>query len=100
MLKGAPDAAYLAQAAAAGMPVPLPPQVPLWAELVPVVELFSAMRTQWVVAADGKPALNYAALPAVEQRLRISPRRARQVFPDLRVMEAEGRKWWTEQLGG
>lgn len=100
MLKGAPDAAYLQQAAEQGMPVPPRAALPLWAELVPVVELFSAMRTQWVADALGRPALNYAVLPVVERRLGLSPRRSRRVFADLQVMEAEGRLWFAEQQRG
>ena len=99
MLKGAPDTAYLKEAAAAGLAVPAPALVPLWAQHVQVVELFTAMRTQWVFDAHGRPSLNYVALPVVEQRLRIGQQRSRALFPDLRVMEAEGRNYWLQQAG-
>ncbi len=95
MLRGQPDESELRVAAAAhGMvyePTP-EPGVPLWREHVTVVELFTAMQTQWVTDAHGQPALNYCALPAVEQRLRIRPKVSAAIFPDLRVMEAEARK--------
>ncbi len=94
MLKGQPDAADLQRTAAGlGLRLVLPETtVPLWAELVPAVELFAAMQTQWVLDAAGELALNYAALPVVEARIGIPARRRRQVFADLREMEAEARR--------
>lgn len=94
MLKGQPDAAELHRTAAGlGLRLVLPDTtVPLWAELVPAVELFAAMQTQWVQDAAGQLALNYAALPVVEARIGIPARRRRQVFADLREMEAEARR--------
>lgn len=92
-MEGPPDVAAIQQACRA-MGAQLeggPAALPLWAELVPVVELFAAMRSQWVADAEGKPALNYGVLPIVERRIGMSPRRARAVFNDLRTMEAEGR---------
>lgn len=99
VLQGPPDAAEInASAAAWGLRLEMPQQLqPLWAELAAVVALFGAMQTQWVLDAEGRPALNYAALPVVEQRVGISPRRRRRVFADLRVMEAEGRRWFASR---
>jgi hypothetical protein len=102
VLQGPPDAAELkASAAAWGLALEMPQQLqPVWAELAAVVALFGAMQTQWVLDADGQPALNYAALPVVEQRVGIAPRRRRRVFADLRVMEAEGRRWFASRGSG
>lgn len=99
MLQGPPDVAELQTSAAAwGLQLEVSERnVPLWAELVPAVELFAAMQTQWVLDAAGAPALNYAALPVVEQRVGVSTRRRRQVFADLRAMECEGRRWFLKQ---
>lgn len=94
MLQGGRDTAYLQEAAErlGGTYTP-PPGPELWAELEPVVRVFSAMRSQWVRDASNLPALNYAALPVVEKRVGISPRQARRIFTDLRLMELEGRNF-------
>jgi hypothetical protein len=104
VLEGPPDEADLhASAHGLGVVLEMPRRLhPLWAELVPAVDLFSAMQTQWVLDAFGRFALNYAALSEVERRigLSLSPRRRRQVFADLQVMEAEASKWYRKLRGG
>ncbi len=101
MLEGPPDAAGLrASAQGLGLVLELPQRLqPLWAELVPVVELFAAMQSQWGLDAFGRLALDYAALPAVERRVGLSlgPRRRRQLFADLRLMEAEAAEWYAKK---
>lgn len=99
-MEGPPDVAHLAAAAQAlGLAIDAPAAtVPLWRDHVQVVELFAAMRTQWLPGPAGVPVLNYAALPVVERRIGISPRRARALFADLRVMEAEGAAYLLKHL--
>lgn len=79
---------------------PAPPPLPeLWAENEPAALLFRAMRTQlrtsgWTGHVEG---FDYTALPVVERRLRLRPRVARDVFPDLQVMEREMVSWFAER---
>lgn len=91
-MEGPPDVAHLSAACQAQGLVYEASEatVPLWRDHVQVVELFAAMQTQWLVGPGGIPALNYEALPVVERRIGIAPRRAKAVFADLRVMEREG----------
>lgn len=96
MLKGPLDVAELRAAAAAHGLHYEPPDtaVELWAEHVRVVALFRAMQTQWNVGMNGPIGLRYEALPAVERQLGISPRRAKRMFSDLRVMERAALEWF------
>lgn len=66
----------------------------VWAWHADAVQLFRAMRTQWIVlptrAGLWHQGLNYVALPVVEQRLGISATAA--TFAQLQVMEIEGQR--------
>ena len=102
MLQGTPDVAAAQEAAAAFgllLQVDAPPAPELWAELVPAVRIFDAMRTQWRTGVNGATGMDYLALPIVEQRLRISPRQSRAAWPHLQMMEAEALRWFDSQRG-
>lgn len=63
------------------------PEIEVWQENWPAVQLFVHMRTQLRVSAAGVEGLDYGVLPVVEQRLRLRPRDARSAFIGLQVME-------------
>ena len=70
------------------------PSVPdIWPENWPAVCLYQAMQSQLRVSFNGVEGFDYTALPIVERRLGFSPRRAREAFAGLRVMEAEMLVW-------
>ena len=104
MLEGPPDVAGLQEQAASfglqleGLPEPEPPE--LWAEHLPALRLFQALRTQWVVGMNGPVGLNYAVLPVVERRLRMRPRQAREAFAHLQVLEVAALEWFAQQAKG
>lgn len=69
----------------------------VWPEHWQAVCTFMAMQTQWL----SRGGLNYAALPAVEERMPRQPRALRQppstVFAQLRVMERAVLEHWADQ---
>ena len=65
------------------------PPTEVWADVMPSVDVFIAMTTQWRVGAAGPVGLDYAALPEVWRRLKVPPGERDRVFDDLRLMEAE-----------
>ena len=64
-----------------------PAPLDVWAENWPAVRLFMSLQTQLIVGFGGVEGINYAVLPLVERRLRLSPRQARDAFWGLQVME-------------
>jgi hypothetical protein len=61
--------------------------VEVWPDNWTVIRVFNVMSTQWVVGACGPVGLNYAVLPEVWRRTKVSPADRDDVFEDLRVME-------------
>jgi hypothetical protein len=57
----------------------------IWPDCELSVSVFAAMSTQWQVGPMGPTGLNYASLPVVLQRMKVTDSDA--VFDDLRVME-------------
>lgn len=104
MLEGPPDVAGLKEQAAADfgllLDLPEPEAVELWAEHLPALRIFQALRTQWVVGMNGPVGLNYAVLPVVERRLRIRSRQAREAFAHLQVLEATALQWFASKAQG
>ncbi|KAF1043063.1 MAG: hypothetical protein GAK35_02383 [Herbaspirillum frisingense] len=60
----------------------------VYPENMPAVQVFEAMDTQWRTGMGGVYGLDYAALPAVLRMLGIGRNRWKEIFSDLRVMEA------------
>lgn len=95
VLKGAASAAgpeLEASARLMGVLLPEEPEpelITVWQENWPAVRLFMAMQTQLRVSMHGVDGFDYAVLPLVERRLRLSPRQARDAFDGLRVMEQQ-----------
>lgn len=65
-----------------------PPPVQVWPENRQAVQVFLAARTQWRYASGGATGLDYAALPELWRRLRVSPLDRDAVFHDLQVLES------------
>lgn len=61
----------------------------IWPENTQVVNLFKALRTQLIVGPAGAVGLNYCAIECVRRCVGLSARKARQLLPDLQVMEHE-----------
>jgi hypothetical protein len=55
----------------------------------PAFVVMEAMGTQWRTGVAGATGLDYAVVPAVMSLVDIPKKRKKQVFHDLRVMEAE-----------
>ena len=61
--------------------------VEIWPDQVEVVNLFSAVLTQWRMGPTGPVGLDYAGVEAV-MRMRMVPAKERgQMLDDLRIME-------------
>lgn len=50
--------------------------------------LFEALSTQWRAGAGGLIGLDYSSILPVAQMLGLKKKKLKQIFPDLRVMEA------------
>jgi hypothetical protein len=74
-------------------PEPSAVQCDVWAENWPAVRLFAAMQTQLRYSFRGVEGFDYAALPAVEQRIGMKAEQGAEVFDSLRVMERELLAW-------
>jgi hypothetical protein len=57
----------------------------IWPDCELSVSVFAAMSTQWQAGPMGPTGLNYASLPVVLQRMKVTD--SDTVFDDLRVME-------------
>ncbi|MCW2272374.1 hypothetical protein CQ065_06755 [Pseudomonas sp. MYb187] len=64
-------------------------EVEVWADAWPAFRLFEAMSTQWRTGMGGPSGLDYSIIPAVASMLGIKRRDLPDIFPDLRVLEAE-----------
>ncbi|WP_460421835.1 DUF1799 domain-containing protein [Pseudomonas sp. ZL2] len=64
-------------------------EVEVWPDAWPAFRLFEAMSTQWRTGAGGASGLDYSIIPATAAMLGIKRRDLPEIFPDLRVMEAE-----------
>lgn len=54
------------------------------------LDVFTAMSTQWNISATGRyTGMNYAALPAVYEALRVPRGQRAEVFAGFRTMEIE-----------
>jgi hypothetical protein len=72
---------------------------PVWPENAAAFEAFAALQTQWRVGMGGPIGLDYAAVPVVLELQGVAPSERRRVFDDLRVMEAEALKVFSEKHG-
>lgn len=92
----APDAAELAAFGLAWEGETPDPDIGVWPENWQAWEVFAAMATQWRISVGVGGAvyhgLDYAALPAVEQRVGVKKRQRADTFARLRVMEAAARE--------
>jgi hypothetical protein len=61
----------------------------LWPDVVPAVNVFQSMGTQWRCGAFGRTGLDYTAIPTVFRLLGVVKKDWAQVFDDLRTMEGE-----------
>jgi len=71
----------------------------IWPENLAAFEAFSSMLTQWRTGMAGPTGLDYAALPAVLDLLEAPQASRRQVFEDIRAMEAAALAVFSERKG-
>lgn len=70
----------------------------LWPEHVPVLELWSAVQTQWRVGMAGATGLDYAGVRASPAFQRLRPRRrAERIFAELCLMERATLEEWAQR---
>ncbi len=60
----------------------------IWPENLAAFEAFGGMLTQWRTGMSGPTGLDYAVLPAVLDLQDVPPSARRQMFDDIRLMEA------------
>jgi len=68
----------------------------VWPENEVSFLVFGALQTQWRIGMNGPTGLDYAALPVVLKLHEVAPDKRRQVFDDVRVMEAEALKVFSD----
>jgi hypothetical protein len=102
-LMGAPDAGDAQFWEALGIPAEMRDGIvassavtPLWLENQTPFEVFVALQTQWRVGMGGPTGLDYAAVPVVLELYQVAPESRRRVFDDVRVMEAEALKVFSD----
>ena len=61
--------------------------VEIWPDQVEVVNLFSAVLTQWRVGPTGPVGLDYAGVESVMRMRRVPAKERGQMLDDLRIME-------------
>ncbi|WP_144630256.1 DUF1799 domain-containing protein [Bordetella genomosp. 13] len=64
-----------------------PAGIEVWEEHVPIINVFDALSTQWVMGMSGPTGLNYQALPFLLRLYGIPREDQRQLFEDLQVLE-------------
>lgn len=64
-------------------------EVEVWPDVWSALRLFEAMSTQWRTGMGGPSGLDYSIIPATALMLGIKRRDLPDIFPDLRIMEAE-----------
>ena len=69
----------------------------LWPEHLPALELWFKVQTQWRVGHAGATGLDYAGVEAAMRLLAKAPRRRRQLFRDLQVMERATLAEWVQR---
>jgi len=72
---------------------------PVWPENEVPLAVFAALQTQWRMGMGGPTGLDYAAVPIVMELYQVTAEDRRQVFDDVRVMEGEALKFFSEKHG-
>ncbi|WP_145133641.1 MULTISPECIES: DUF1799 domain-containing protein [unclassified Pseudomonas] len=72
-------------------------EVEVWPNTWPAFQVFEAMSTQWRTGACGATGLDYTSLRHVAGFLGLTRSEVVEVFPDIRVMEAEALRAMAEQ---
>lgn len=65
------------------------PDVPIWPCNLDAFQIAEATRTQWRIGMAGPVGMDYACLPAVMDLVGIPIERRREVFAQMREVEAE-----------
>ncbi|KAA0983313.1 DUF1799 domain-containing protein [Pseudomonas sp. ANT_J28] len=69
----------------------------VWPDVWQAFQVFEAMSTQWRTGACGATGLDYTSIRAVAGFLGLTRAQATDIFPDLRIMEAEALRVMAEQ---
>jgi hypothetical protein len=69
----------------------------VWPDTWQAFQVFEAMSTQWRTGACGATGLDYTSIRDVAGFLGLTQGQAADIFPDLRIMEAEALRVMAEQ---
>ncbi|MEO8640968.1 DUF1799 domain-containing protein [Pseudomonas sp.] len=69
----------------------------VWPDNWSAFKVFEAMTTQWRTGACGATGLDYSAIRSVASFLGLNRRQVVDIFPDIRVMEAEALRVMADQ---
>ncbi|MBK5400504.1 DUF1799 domain-containing protein [Pseudomonas sp. TH39(2020)] len=69
----------------------------VWPDTWPAFQVFEAMSTQWRTGACGATGLDYTSIRDVAGFLGLTRAQATDIFPDIRIMEAEALRVMAEQ---
>ncbi len=73
------------------------PPVEVWPDLMPSINVFSALQTQWRAGMGGATGLDYGVIPAVLRLMGLPRTDWPQIFADLRTLEDEALVIFREQ---
>jgi len=69
----------------------------VWPDIWPAFKVFEAMTTQWRTGVCGATGLDYTSIRHVAGFLGLSRVQVADIFPDIRVMEAEALRVMADQ---
>jgi hypothetical protein len=69
----------------------------VWPDNWPAFKVFEAMSTQWRTGACGATGLDYSTIRCVAGFLGLTRGQVADIFPDIRVMEAEALRVMADQ---
>lgn len=71
----------------------------IWPDNWPAFTVFEAMSTQWRTGACGATGMDYTSIRDVAGFLGLTRVQTTDIFPDLRIMEAEALRVMADQRG-
>lgn len=59
----------------------------IWPDMLPAVNIFIAMSTQWRMGSQGPIGVDYSVLPVMWKLFEVKKKARLEIFQDLRILE-------------